>query len=89
MCNRLDLQILGSQLVLPAQKSPRSLLKSLMYRERLRPSKLQAMIGENRQLVTDEPGEVQEDCRKFYRSVQRNLWNIPQFSEGKPEGVNM
>ena len=50
------------------------------------------MIGENRQLVTDEPVEFEniqltflQDCRKAL--VRRNLWNIPQLNKGEPEDV--
>ena len=47
-----------------------------------------AMIGENRQLVTDEPVEVQ-DCRKItdhFRGISRI---IPILMKGKSEDVNM
>ena len=53
------------------------------------------MIGENHQLVTDEPAEFEklpvevEDCRKIINHFQRNLYNIPQFNEGKPKDVNI
>jgi hypothetical protein len=46
------------------------------------------MIGENRQLVTDEPVEVQ-DCRKITDHFRGIFKNIPQFNEGEPEDVNM
>ena len=45
-------------------------------------------IGENQQLVTDEPVEVQ-DCRRITNQLQRNLWNIPQINIEKPKDVNM
>ena len=53
-------------------------------------------IGENRQLVTDEPGEFKkknrlnfQDCRKFtdrFRGVYRIY---PNLIKGKPEDANM
>ena len=54
-----------------------------------------AMIGENRQLVTDEPVEFQkqlvevQDCRRMidhFRGVYRIY---PDLIRGKPEDVNM
>jgi hypothetical protein len=46
------------------------------------------MNGENWQLVTNEPVEVQ-DCRKI-RDHFRGIYRIyPQFNKGKPEDVNM
>jgi hypothetical protein len=53
------------------------------------------MIGENWQLVTNEPIEFEkylvevQDCRKNCRSFQKNLKNIPQFKKGNPKDVNM
>ena len=53
------------------------------------------MIGENRQLVTNEPVEFEklpvkvQDRRKItdhFRGIYRN---IPQFNKRKPESVNM
>ena len=54
-----------------------------------------SLLGENRQLVTDElvelekyPVEVQ-DCRKMTDRF-RGIYRIyPQFNKGKPEDVNM
>ena len=58
-CDRLDLQTLRSQPVMP-KKTPRSLAP-----------RCSSVIGENRQLVTDEPAEFAkspvevQDCRKI------------------------
>ena len=46
------------------------------------------MIGENRELLTDEPVEVQ-DCRKItdhFRGIYRMY---PNLIKGKPKDVNM
>ena len=47
-----------------------------------------AMMGENRQLVIDEPVEVQ-DYRKITDRFRGMYKNIPQFDKGEPEDVNM
>ena len=53
------------------------------------------MIGENRQLVTDEPVEFEkkpvevQDCRKITGQFKGIYRNIPQFSKGKPKDINM
>ena len=53
------------------------------------------MIGENRQLVTDEPVEIEkwpvevQDFREITDHF-RGIYRIyPQFNKGKPEDVNM
>ena len=53
------------------------------------------MIGENWQLVTDEPVEFEkipvevQDCRKI-SDHSRGIYRIyPKFNEGKPEMSNM
>lgn len=50
-----------------------------------------SVYGKNKQLVTDEPVEKQpvevQDCRKYYLSVQINLWNIPQIKKGKTKKI--
>ena len=46
-------------------------------------------------LVTDEPIEFEkqpvevQNCRKITDHFEKNLWNIPQFNEGKPKDVNI
>ena len=53
------------------------------------------MIGENRQLVTNEPVEFWEitgwrsRLHEHYRSFEKNLENVPQISKEKPKDVNM
>ena len=57
-----------------------------MYLNIIKETPKNPMIGENRQLVTNEPVEVQ-DCRE----ITDHLWgtyNIPKFSKEKPEDVN-
>ena len=46
------------------------------------------MIGENRQLVTNEPVEV-EDYRKLPIILEESIAYTPFFNEGIPEEVNM
>jgi hypothetical protein len=62
----------------------------LQIRELIKTSR--SMIGENRQLVTDEPVEFEKypiepvevaRLQINHPSFQRNLWIIPQFSKGK------
>ena len=54
-----------------------------------------SMIGENRQLVTNEPAEFEKSLVEVqdYRKIAnhfRGIYRIyPQFSKGKPEDVNM
>ena len=53
------------------------------------------MIGENPQLVTNEPVEFEklpvkvQDCRKCTDRCREFIEYTPQFNEGKPEDVNM
>ena len=54
-----------------------------------------AMIGESRQLVTDEPVEFEkqpvavQDFRRIIDHFRRNLENITQINIEKPKDVNM
>ena len=53
------------------------------------------MIGENRQLVTNEPVEFEEelvevqDCRKITHSFRGINKIYPYSNEGKPDDANM
>ena len=46
------------------------------------------MIGENQQLVTDEPVEIQ-DCRKITDHFREICRIYPQYNKGKPKDFNM
>jgi hypothetical protein len=48
----------------------------------------EAMIGENQQLVTNEPVEVQ-DCRKITGHFREVYRIYPKINKGKSEGVKM
>ena len=53
------------------------------------------MMGENRQLVSDEPVEFEkypvevQNCRKITDHFKGIYRIYPQFNKGKPEDVNM
>ena len=57
--------------------------------------RIHTMIGEHRQLVTDEPVELRkkpvevQDCRKLPIIFEEFVGYIPQFNNGEPEDVNM
>ena len=64
-------------------------------RERVRLKCFPAMIGENRQLVTNEPVELENKRLKFKTAgkspniLEEFLEEYTQFHKGKPEDVNI